>query len=83
MDLISNQQILMRLFLFSKRFLTLSYPNLMRSVSHVRETKNPKIQRAMYLRIFPFMLFLARKKGLAFFQMLYLFLRQARGLDYL
>lgn len=35
MDLISNQQILMRLFLFSKRFLTLSYPNLMRSATHV------------------------------------------------
>ena len=35
MDLISNQQILMRLFLLSKRFLTLSYPNLMRSATHV------------------------------------------------
>jgi len=34
MDLISNQQILMRLFLFSKRFLTLSYPNLMTSATH-------------------------------------------------
>lgn len=37
MDLISNQQILMRLFLFSKRFLTLSYPNLMRSATHAHQ----------------------------------------------
>ena len=37
MDLISNQQILMRLFLFSKRFLTLSYPNLMTSATHAHQ----------------------------------------------
>jgi hypothetical protein len=37
MNLISNQQILMRLFLFPKRFLTLFYPNLMRSATHAHQ----------------------------------------------
>lgn len=82
MDLISNQQILMRLFLFSKRFLTLSCPNLMRSAFHARKRKNPKIQRTMYLRIFFFYVVSCMKEGLAFFQMLYLFLRQARDFNY-
>ena len=66
MDLISNQQILMRLFLFSKRFLTLSYPNLMRSAFHARKRNNPKIQRTMYLRIFFFYVVSCMKEGVSF-----------------